>query len=350
MFMMILLILIIIFLLYFIYKSTKKNELYNPPIDFVYTWVDINKLYDLNGGDKANYVDNNELLFSLRSIEKYANFYNKIYIIVHDDQLPSWIYLKNPKLVIISHSQFIPFQYLPTFNSLSIESFIHYIPNLSEHYLYFNDDMIILNELKPSLLFDNNNNPIESKCTSINKELKLNKYNNIIDIPQLKYKFNNLIQFNDQILDHYFKIENRFQSQHIPSPNKKSEHIKMDNFLSKILFKNNISLLEFTRKSQYRESNSIARYSLFKKYWNIYKLNSKIQVFPILYIEINHLNSKKTEIEKIGNTKDIFLCIQNNIAYGDKNDKIGIYDYKLLNNKLKELFPNPSSFEISYYH
>ena len=47
------------------------------------------------------------------------------------------------KVNIIYHSQIIPFEYLPTFNSQVIELYIHKIEGLSENFIYLNDDMII---------------------------------------------------------------------------------------------------------------------------------------------------------------------------------------------------------------
>ena len=49
---------------------------------------------------------------------------------------------------------------LPTFNACSIESYITKIPNLSEYFIYANDDMFFWNKTEPELFFDENNNPI----------------------------------------------------------------------------------------------------------------------------------------------------------------------------------------------
>ncbi len=48
------------------------------------------------------------------------------------------------KLIIITHKDIIPEIYLPTFNSLCIELYLYNIPNLSNNFIYFNDDMIVL--------------------------------------------------------------------------------------------------------------------------------------------------------------------------------------------------------------
>ena len=60
-----------------------------------------------------------------------------IYIITNKQIPPVEL---NPKVKIIDHTEIIPKKYLPTFNSDVIESFIYNIPELSEIFLYNNDD------------------------------------------------------------------------------------------------------------------------------------------------------------------------------------------------------------------
>jgi hypothetical protein len=48
---------------------------------------------------------------------------------------------------IVYHEDFIPKQYLPTFNSCTIESFFWNIPNLTDKVIYFNDDMFPIRPL-----------------------------------------------------------------------------------------------------------------------------------------------------------------------------------------------------------
>ncbi|CAF1109235.1 unnamed protein product [Rotaria sordida] len=87
--------------------------------------------------------DNNELCFSLRSIEKYMpSFRGHIYVVA--DQIPNWLNISKSQsqLRVISTQKIIDHKYLPTFNSHAIEANLHKIPHLKEFYLYFNDDYI----------------------------------------------------------------------------------------------------------------------------------------------------------------------------------------------------------------
>ena len=144
-------------------------------IDLVYLWVDgsdekwlakKNAVLQSLGRTPAKssisakrWTDHDELKYSLRSVEKFANWVNHIYIIT-DGQTPKWLNLQNPRVSVISHSEIIPSEYLPTFNSTAIEFWLHKIPNLSEYFLYANDDMFFGKPLTPNFFFDDNGNPI----------------------------------------------------------------------------------------------------------------------------------------------------------------------------------------------
>ncbi len=125
-------------------------------VDLVYLWVDGNDpqwLAKRNAGIgnteeesavncEGRYADNDELKYSLRSVEKYAPWIRQIFIVT-DNQTPAWLNTSNPKVRIIDHKEIMPETCLPCFNSVLIEHFLHKIPGLSEHFLYANDDMFI---------------------------------------------------------------------------------------------------------------------------------------------------------------------------------------------------------------
>ena len=101
---------------------------------------------------KGRYADNDELKYSLRSVEKYAPWLHKIYIVT-DEQTPAWLDTSNPKVCIVDHKDIMPEVCLPCFNSTVIEHFLCKIPGLSEHFLFANDDMFINRPEKPGDFF-----------------------------------------------------------------------------------------------------------------------------------------------------------------------------------------------------
>lgn len=71
--------------------------------------------------------------------------------IVTNGQTPSWLNVTHPKIRMVHHKDIFKWpEHLPTFNSLAIESHIHRIPGLSDHFIYFNDDMILASAVYPS--------------------------------------------------------------------------------------------------------------------------------------------------------------------------------------------------------
>ena len=140
----------------------------NIKIDLVYLWVNGNdeewkkkkdfwaeKLGLINDKEINNdcrFIDNEELKFSLRSAEMYAPWINKIFIVT-DNQIPEWLDTSNPKIKIVDHKNIMPKEVLPIFCSFAIEMFIDKIPDLSEHFLYANDDMFFTAPVKKSYFF-----------------------------------------------------------------------------------------------------------------------------------------------------------------------------------------------------
>jgi len=128
-------------------------------IDIVYLWVDgadplwrrkrqhaLSHSNDLarkklaRYGDVAGrYRDNQELRFNLRALEKFFPDHGHIYLVT-DGQIPSWLNY-SAGITLIDHTSIIPATALPVFDSGHIESYLHHIPNLSEKFIYLNDDV-----------------------------------------------------------------------------------------------------------------------------------------------------------------------------------------------------------------
>lgn len=134
-------------------------------IDFVMLWVDgndpawrkeKNKYSPNTNTDSRNirYRDWEILKYWFRGVEKFAPWVNKVYFVTWG-HLPKWLNTNSEKLVVVNHKDYIPKEYLPTFSSHPIELNLHRIKGLSEQFVYFNDDIFILNKLKPTDFFVN---------------------------------------------------------------------------------------------------------------------------------------------------------------------------------------------------
>lgn len=98
------------------------------------------------------YRDWDTLRYLLRGIETRMPFIRNVHLVVsHESQVPQWADTGNLRIVL--HRDIIPAEYLPTFNSTTIEMFLHRIDGLDEEYLYFNDDMFPVGECRPEDFF-----------------------------------------------------------------------------------------------------------------------------------------------------------------------------------------------------
>ncbi|MGY2701858.1 stealth conserved region 3 domain-containing protein [Nocardioides sp. HB32] len=139
------------------------------PIDAVYTWVDGDdpewnaareaRLAEATGAalertssGRARFVSRDELRYSLRSVHLFAPWVRTIHLVTAG-QVPAWL-ADHPRINVVHHREILPPEALPTFNSHAIESSIHKIPGLAEHFVYLNDDFLIGRPQPPQRFFD----------------------------------------------------------------------------------------------------------------------------------------------------------------------------------------------------
>ena len=92
------------------------------------------------------------LPYLFRGIQYKMPFIENVFLVVsHESQVPDWVDRENVKVVL--HKDYIPEEFLPTFNSTTISLFLHRIPGLGEEYLYFNDDIFPVGDCKPEDYF-----------------------------------------------------------------------------------------------------------------------------------------------------------------------------------------------------
>ena len=333
-------------------------------IDFVITWVDgsdkkwqemknkytINeqkKLTNKSNMDSRNirYRDMECLKYWFRGVEKYAPWVNKIYFVTCG-QTPKWLNTKNEKIVLVNHKDFIPHEFLPTFNSNAIEPFFHKIPGLSNQFVYFNDDMFIVNKTNTNDFFKNNL-PCDIMCLSpifvIPEDSFHKKIVNNIEIINKHFKFNDCFKKNRKkylsIKQGKYWIRNftllnyksfiGFKDFHLPNSYLKETFNKVWDKEEKIL--------DLTASFKFRNNRDSVNHWLFQ-YWQfaegnyIPRNNSKFGK-SIFFNDIN--------IDKYINcTKYKVLCI---------NDHTGVENYDEIKEKLigsfEKKFPQKCSFE-----
>lgn len=143
------------------------------PIDVVIAWVDgndpshkrkirpylnLSKMAEVSDdiAGPTRYRSEGEIFYCVASVLRFAPFVRKIFIVTdeQDPHLDNFIQTNFPNnkipIEIVDHKVIFRDyeQYLPVFNSRAVETCIHRIPDLSENYVYFNDDFFLINPLR----------------------------------------------------------------------------------------------------------------------------------------------------------------------------------------------------------
>ena len=287
-------------------------------IDAVITWVDGSKpdyqrklkeyLTD-NNTLKRQYFQANEINLCVASIVKYAPFIRKIFIVT-DKQRPNLDSIKHlvtlDKVEIIDHEEIFHENKdcLPTFNIRSIDALLFKIKNLSDKFIYFNDDMFLVKETSQEDWFINNKAVLTGVwAKTYNKQVIKTISHRIKKFLNVRPSFNaaqskaaNIVGFHDK----YFK------SYHCGRPQIKSV---IKNFYDK-----NPERLKNQIRHKFRDGRQYMPYSLC---WHLLiKKNLYVESSTNKLVEINRskiLSAKKLEnilisIDSKANVK--FLNIQ----------------------------------------
>ena len=326
-------------------------------IDIVYTWVNSN---DLAWAEKRNavlglaefnseihhhdalYEDNQELKYSLRSIAKYMPWVNNIFIVT-DNQIPDWLNINHPKIHIIDHKNiFSNHKDLPTFNSCSIETHLHHIEGLAEHFVYFNDDMLLGNHCTPEHFYLKNGKPrifvAEILPIPNSKMLDINKRNpNKINVHQHTIVNTRLLVKNKLGKSVYNNLR------HGPKPLLKSKLFELEE-----IFRNEVNN---TSKHTFRTKEDIIFIYLFD-YWAIAKKIGSTKYQPSVSKKKKYFKSRFTfgfvnlhdedvekQLQNILQEKPFTFCL-NQTPETSKENLI------FLKNFLDEYYPEKSEFEV----
>ena len=165
----------------------------NFDIDYVFTYVNNNdevwrKTYidfctkigrtdKLSAISGARFNDLGLLPMLVEGIKTNMSWIRKIFVVVSNiEQVPDSLKC-DERVVVVVHSDIIPIKFLPTFNSTTIEMFLPQIKDLSEHFIYGNDDMYPINKLSPLDFFSKDG-----------KEIRMNFYKKPLELVPTQFK------------------------------------------------------------------------------------------------------------------------------------------------------------------
>ncbi len=318
--------------------NKRLRDKYTFDVDLVYLWVDgndpkwiakrnacIGKETESDTNCKGRFVDNEELKYSLRSVEKHAPWIRRIFIVT-DNQVPKWLNTSNPKIQIVDHTEILPPESLPCFNSSIIEHHLHKIPGLSERFLYANDDMLINRPVTPATFFADDLLPII--------RFRRRHFRKLILLFREKVqgkKLNNHLKtaHNTALL-----VEKRYGKYY----GGKSHHnidayLKSDYAHTRELFDDEISK---TLTNHQRSNNDVQR-NLYFYVPMAEKRAHLLYVSPRNSLLFNI--QKRSLYEKFEAYNPLFFCMNDNEFANDD-------DRECANAFLQKLFPNKSEFEV----
>ncbi len=329
-------------------------------IDFVIPWVDGNdpawqeerrkfRPDTESAGCAARYRDMGILKYWFRAVEAYAPWVNRIHFITWG-HLPQWLNTDHPKLHVVNHKDYIPAEYLPTFSSHPIELNMHRIEGLSEHFVYFCDDMLLNGPIEPDFFFHKGlpcdfahiNNIYNSDTTEIYEHGRVNctwitnnhhsYIKSFLKQPMKyvtwKYPFKNLLK-------NLLKLENvhifqGFEDHHLPNSYLKTT---LDEAWAE-----SFDILHYTCSNKFRTpldvSQSVFRYKQLAQ-GNFYPVSKKSRG------KLTFMSSEISSIEHdIMDPKLKMLCI---------NDSVGLQNYEPIAAQIIAIYekklPNKSMFE-----
>ena len=325
-----------------------KNAKGDYPIDFVLLWVDDSdpqwraqrnlyapeKNFLIDEGE-ARYRDWGTLRYWFRAVEKFTPWVNKIYFVTCG-HVPDWLDLSADKLVHVKHADYMPQEYLPTFSSHPIELCVNRIEGLSEHFVYFNDDMFICRSI-PREVFYRDGKPVhQARLHAVRpgkigaKVLKKDR-SKWFSVPK-----NGIRTVMENAYCSQFKMFPGFKDEHLPVPILKST---MDR-----IWKLNGERLDATCRHRFRDVRDVSQYVF--RYWQLASGNfvpEKLEYLGAHYT----ITADEKELDDlcgyVRSGKYRMLCL---------NDADGIHSYEefvhareQLLEAFETLLPEKSSFE-----
>lgn len=169
----------------------------NQKVDIVYSWSGIPDKNTRRSDSPQRYRYNNELKYSIRSLFKYAQWINHIYILINPTTTPPYWLKDDKKITIINRCKLFDNKHnCPTYNSMAVHAICHKIEGLAEHFIIFDDDIFLKNNVDISYFFNQSGLPIVRqpyKKTRIALELWEKAFfssglkNNIKKFPEYKF-------------------------------------------------------------------------------------------------------------------------------------------------------------------
>lgn len=329
-------------------------------IDFVLPWVDGSDLsyqaemkrYLPEGKsmEEHRFRDWGLLRYWFRAVEIYAPYANRIHFITCG-QCPDWLDTTHPKLNMVHHRDYIPAEYLPCFSSHPIELNMHRIPELSQCFVYFNDDTFLLRPVEPELFFHKGLPRLRACLESrtpfnegiyyyINNAIALSAHFDMLNcIRKNRSKWFDMVHngprtvLRNLLYLKYFPYTNLCNNNHMPTPYRKD--------LIEQVWREEPELLARVSSHRFRQNDDVNQW-LFHN-WTV----ASGAFFPIRQKELGQFHmladplTAKGAAEAVRNRKSNMICLNDDITSQD--------DFETCRQSIEDAFssilPQRSSYE-----
>lgn len=270
---------------------------------------------------EERYRDWENLKYWFRGVEQNCKWVNKVFLVVASEtQIPKWINRNNPKLRIVLHKDYIPEELLPTFNIMTIENYFCKIKDLSNNYVYCNDDYFFLNPTTEGMFFVDNF-PVYKE-----NEFEMKKLNTFGEDGTFYQILNNGMDLQLKINGEKSKW---YSLEHLPVPHKKDfENEIIDKYYNEFINANN--------KSGFRDRNNLSNHvflCLYRDTKPYYKFNPyRNSCYVTIRKDTNFDNFKDYDMVCFNDTQ----ALKQEDFIETKNKMLEFFERK---------FPDKSSFE-----
>lgn len=314
------------------------------PVDVVYTWVDGedpswreskeramagvegSPFIHALGTNKSRFHSRDELRYSMRSLSMYAPFVRHVYLVTAG-QTPPWLNTSCDRLTVVNHKElFGDVGKLPTFNSHAIESRLHHIEGLSEHYLYVNDDVFFGRYISPKLFFAPNG---LSYFFLSRRQIPLGPPV-IDDLPVASAAKNG----RELLRERFGKsVTQRFK--HVPHPQQRSVHLEMESIWSE----------HFARvaATQFRSATDISIASALHHYFAFFTTRAIAGEIEYAYVDLSDEAQLEERLKEVLKTRALdTFCLNDTDAMPLDEER----HVRIVQDFLERYFPIKSEFEL----
>ena len=251
-----------------------------------------------------------------RSLDLYAPWINNVFLCVQrESQVPKWINRDTVKVVL--HEEFIPREFLPVYNTFTIQTHVHRIPGISENFIFSDDDSILMDHTTPDFFFNHGKMVQNVKIANMNMTKGSSS------------KFSHYFKCGaSEVVKKLLEVKNDFyyEDDHAMHPMSKSLNEELYNKLD-------IS----KHVSAFREKNNIFRFTYLTYAWFKRKIIFSASRNGYIDFKNKDINQVRKWLDMSRKNKQISVNDQDLNPIFDKE-----LFYKMVEETLQELFPNKS--------